>query len=203
MTIVNQTRPKRKIHRALVIALSLALLGAGVYFLQFQTYHLATVKAGVLYRDGNRGMREYTTAIRKVRPKVVVSLLDDNEMADPDEPQFAKEEAFLKEHGIRLERIKVKLGGWPQGDDLQRFIDIVNDPKNQPVLVHCAQGVRRTGMFVAAYQCSVLKMSKDQARQSILKFGHGQRSIGDVEKFIDAYDPASRTMTKTFAQSKE
>src|SRR6266576_3397078 len=30
------------------------------------------------------------------------------------------------------------------------FRSVASDPDNQPVLVHCAQGVRRTGMMVAA-----------------------------------------------------
>src|SRR5262245_17153479 len=125
MTIASEHRTKKKVWPAVVIALLVILIGAGIYFWRFQTYHLATVQQGVLYRDGNRGMREYATAIRKVQPKVVVSLLDDQEMVDPDEPQFAKEEALLKEQGVRLERIKVTLGGWPQGDDLKRFMEIV------------------------------------------------------------------------------
>ena len=123
MTDTDVTRaPKRSRRSPLILGLVLLLVVAGflVWRQFFQTYHLATVKDGVLYRDGNRGMREYATAIRQVKPKVVVSLLDDNEMVDPEEPQFALEENYLKQHGIRFERIKVKLGGWPQGDDLHR-----------------------------------------------------------------------------------
>ncbi len=192
-----------KIWPTIVIVLFVLLAIAGLWFWRFQTYHLLSVKDRVLYRCGNRGMREYANGIRDVRPTVVISLLDDQELANPAEPQFAEEVKFLKESGIRFEQIKVKLGGWPSAENTQRFVQIMNDPSNYPVLIHCAQGVRRTGMFVAAFQRSVLKMNKAEALAKIETFGHSRRSIGDIEKFIDVYNPETCQMTQELAQSKE
>jgi protein tyrosine/serine phosphatase len=56
------------------------------------------------------------------------------------------------------------------------------------VLVHCAQGVRRTGFFVAAYQMSVMGYDQQKAKDSILTFGHSDNTINDIRKFIDGYD---------------
>jgi protein-tyrosine phosphatase len=142
--------------------------------------------------------------LRKVGPRTVVSLIDDAERLDPSKPEFAAEEAMLRERpGVRLERIPVELGGWPDDAAIQRFLSITTDPSSQPVLVHCAQGVRRTGFMVAAYQMSELGWSKERAKQELLTFGHSMRTVGDVQRFIDAYDPASRKMTQTLPRSKE
>lgn len=184
----------------------LAVLVAGflVWRQWFETYHLAVVDPGKLYRDGNRGQREYENMLRKVRPRTVVTLIDDEELADPEKPEFADEERLLRSRpDVQLVRIPVQLGGWPVGDAAERFIAVATDPARQPVVVHCAQGVRRTGMMIAAYQMSVLGFSKERAKQEMLTFGHSMRTVGDVQRFIDVYDPQIRRMTQELARSKE
>jgi hypothetical protein len=49
-------------------------------------------------------------------------------------------------------------------------------------------------MMVAAYQMSVLGWDKEKTKAAMLTFGHSQRTVGDVQKFIDVYDPATRTV---------
>jgi protein-tyrosine phosphatase len=173
------------------------------WYTTIQTYHLAAVQQGILYRDGNRDMREFKHSLTFTGAKTVVSLIDDSELADPKKPQFVQETNYCTANGIQYIRIPVQLGGWPKSEDLKTFIAIVSNPANQPVLVHCAQGVRRTGMFVAAYQESVLHESPDQAKAAILSFGHKDRDLDDVRKFIDLYSasdgmlPAKMPSTST------
>jgi protein tyrosine phosphatase (PTP) superfamily phosphohydrolase (DUF442 family) len=195
-TTQGPTSKRRPLRLAIGAALLLAACAIGNWYVS-ETYHLATVQDGVLYRVGNRGMREFSTAVRRVRPKTVVSLVDDKELNDPSKPQFAAEADFLSSHGIRQVRVPVALGGWPSSDDIQKFLAIVADPKNRPVLVHCAQGVRRTGMFVAAYQESAMKFSPADAKNDILSFGHSDHVVDDVKAFIDAYDPVTMSVATT------
>ena len=58
-------------------------------------------------------------------------------------------------------------------------------------------------MIVAAYQQSVLGWDDQKTKNAVLTFGHSERSIGDVKKFIDVYDPSKREMTEQLEQSKE
>lgn len=174
---------------AVIAVALLVLVGFLVWRTWFETYHLATVQDGVLYREGNRSLREFRNTVRQVKPKLVVSLIDDREMSDPGKPEFQDEAAYLKEQGIELKRIPVKLGGWPMATDVAGFLSAVSDAQNRPVIVHCAQGVRRTGMMVAAYQIKALGYDKAKAKASVLTFGHSRRTVGDVERFIDGYDP--------------
>jgi Tfp pilus assembly protein PilE len=58
-------------------------------------------------------------------------------------------------------------------------------------------------MMVAAYQESVMKFDRDQAKAALLAFGHSQRTVGDVQRFIDVYDPAAQMMTEQLPQSTE
>ena len=173
---------------ALVLFLGLS---AAVWRERFATYHFAEVRPGVLYRDGNRNMREFATACRNGRIRTVVMLNDDQELI---QPPFANETAFCQSQGIQLIRIPVTLGGWPSSADVRRFLQIVEDPNNHPVLVHCAQGVRRTGMMVAAYEKSVLGYTDQQTSDAILRFGRkpASQSLADVRRFIASYDGAAR-----------
>ncbi len=186
---------KRWLRRvAIAGAILFCILAGTVGWLTFRTYHFAAVQPGVLYRCGNRGVAEFSNAVGRLHPHLVISLVDDQERSDPNKPQFEREEQFLSSHHIPLQHIEVPLGGWPTSDQIQQFLDAVQTPANQPVLVHCAQGVRRTGMFVAAYQESGLGYDKQKAIDSIRAFGHSDRDIADIRKFIADYDPASRTV---------
>jgi protein tyrosine/serine phosphatase len=174
--------------------------GVWVWRQYFDSYHLATVRQGVLYRDGVRSLRQFASALRSVRPKTVVSLVDDREIAC--EP-FLGEGELCRENGIELVRIPIQLGGWPTGEQVKQFLSIVTDPARLPVLVHCAQGVRRTGMMVAAYQESILKFDRDQAKARLMSFGHSQRTVGDVQRFIELYDPVQQRLTEDLPLSSE
>ena len=184
----------------IVIAL-VVLACVFVWWQWFMTYHLEVVQEGVLYRDGNRGMREFKNAVRKVQPKTVVCLIDDTELADTRKPMFAQEVEFLTNRNIKLERVKVELGGWPTEAQINQFLEVMADKNNHPVLLHCAQGVRRTGMMVAAYQEAVLGYTDEQAEAAIEWFGRKPTSatIAEVKRFIRAYDGKSRKLTETFA----
>lgn len=179
----------------MLVAVLLLVVGVELVWQRyFATYHLATVQAGVLYRDGAANIRQLKAAVDQVNAKTVICLIDDQELADPTKPQFRQEMDFLKQKGVRVERIPIPLGGWPATPDVQRFLDLVNDKNNQPVLVHCAQGVRRTAMMVAAYQESTLGYDKDKTKAAILTFGHSDKTINDIKRFIDGYDPKARTV---------
>jgi protein tyrosine/serine phosphatase len=71
------------------------------------------------------------------------------------------------------------------------------------VLIHCAQGVRRTGMFVAAYQESVLGYDKSKAKAAVVSFGHGRNTIEQIDRFIDGYDPKSQTVPADLGAGSE
>jgi protein tyrosine phosphatase (PTP) superfamily phosphohydrolase (DUF442 family) len=179
-----------------IVCVVVALVGAGTaWHYLTATYHLATVQDGVLYRDGARSLHELGVAVAKVKAHTVVSLIDDRELADPAKPQFAEEQGYLAGRGVHYRRIAVTQGGYPSSEDIKAFLNAAEDRANQPILLHCAQGVRRTAMFVAAYQESVLGYDKDKAKAAIISFGHSADTVDDIKRFIDNYDPQSRTVS--------
>src|SRR5882672_8473789 len=132
----QQSGPAKKWIIVLVFAAAVAA-AVLLWMYRIGTYHFAEVRRGVLYRDGNRGLREFSTALRKGEIRTVVMLNDDNEVQK--EP-FKSEMEFLKQRGIEVVRIPVKLGGYPNSEQVQKFLEVAQDQKHWPVLVHCAQG---------------------------------------------------------------
>jgi protein tyrosine phosphatase (PTP) superfamily phosphohydrolase (DUF442 family) len=188
-----QSGPAKKWIILLVFAAAVAA-AILLWMYRLGTYHFAEVEKGILYRDGNRGLREFKTALRKSNVRTVVMLNDNEEVQK--EP-FKSELALLQDRGIEVIHIPVKLGGYPTSDQVRQFLAIVNDRSKWPVLVHCAQGVRRTGMMVAAYQESVLGYDDAKTKSCILPWGRKPTSqtLADVKSFIDSYDGKRRELT--------
>src|SRR5688572_30620208 len=86
---------------ALVVLGVVAVAGFFIWRNAFETYHLATVHEGVLYRDGNRGIREFVNAVEQVQPKTVVCLIDQREWDDPGLTQFDDEVYYLKGRKVK------------------------------------------------------------------------------------------------------
>ena len=92
----------------ILIAAILAAVGWWIFWAYFDTYHLATVNAGVLYRDGVRDLHEFELAAKKTHVRTVVSLVDDSEIT---RAPFTDELAFCRANGIKVIRLPIPLGG--------------------------------------------------------------------------------------------
>lgn len=190
---------KSKFGRGSILwVLFLVIAGALVFMFHFDKYHFAVVQDGVLYRMGMRNTRELDNVINQVHPKTVVCLVTDTEVNEETHGDFQGEFAVLKKDGIALHRIPMVEDHAPTQAQIDEFLRIVTDKKNQPVIVHCAQGVIRTGMMVAAYQKDVLGYSKQQALNAVQIFGKGVDRGDEVRRFIiQYYDQQSAQVAAT------
>jgi len=102
--------------------------------------------------------------------KTIIDLRADSERG----ARSAAEAAGLKYINLPLEDRR-----YPQADAAQRFLDLVNDPANGVVYVHCAGGRHRTGAMVAVYRMSFDGWDIDRAYQEMKDYdfytsmGHG------------------------------
>ena len=181
--------PSRKRARLLAIVALLAILAGFLVWRQwFQTYHLVVVDPGKLYRDGNRSLREFKTTLRKTKPRTVVAVIDQQEY---NEPEFVAARELVQSRGMNFHWIPIKAGAYPRPEQVREFLAIASDPAKQPVLYHDDEGIRRAGMMMAAYQESVLGYDDAKAIAAMQTFGHSERTIKDVRRFIEAYDPVN------------
>lgn len=90
-------------------------------------------------------------ALRKLGIKTVLSFRKRN-----------KDEPLHKTPGVSFKRYP--LYTWDiEEKDILAVLRILNDPANQPILVHCTHGADRTGLMMASYRMIVQGWTKEAA----------------------------------------
>src|SRR5262249_25633861 len=75
-------------------------------------------------------------------------------------------------------------------ENVRQFLEILDDPKYYPVLVHCFAGTHRTGAYCAIYQMEYEHASNDDAIQELFAEGYDNLfAEDDVRGFLKAYGP--------------
>lgn len=99
--------------------------------------------------------------------------------------------ALVKPVGVRYEQIRFDT--WHVKDeDVKRFLQLVRDPKNQPILLHCKHGADRTGMMVAIYRVVEQGWSKQAAIAEMTQGGFGYHPIwSNLIRYIENMDTLS------------
>ena len=92
----------------------------------------------------------------------------------------------LEGTGLRYYHIKMRADD-PEDDEVARFLKVVTDPANQPVLVHCWHGSDRTGLMVAIYRMYVQGWSADDALAQLPRFGYN-KVFRDIKNYIREFN---------------
>ena len=67
-------------------------------------------------------------------------------------PSTRAEEAEARASGMNYFNVPLPNWGRPQDDRIARILTLIDAPENGRVLVHCKEGVDRTGLIVAVYR---------------------------------------------------
>ena len=101
---------------------------------------------------------------------------------------FHSDRHEIGDTGLAYEHIYMK--AWhPEEDDVVRFLQIVANPRRDPVLVHCQHGADRTGTMCALYRVAVQGWSKKEAVEEMSQGEFGFHGIWDnLIQWINALD---------------
>jgi tyrosine-protein phosphatase SIW14 len=140
---------------------------------QCRNFHV--VEAGILYRSGQLPLAGLQQVVATHGIRTVISLRDARDVPDPMDQQ---EEAWVKAKSLNYVRIPHKSwypdqnGQVPAETNLKLFRDVMDNPVNYPVLVHCFAGIHRTGTMCAIYRMDYQGWTSGEAMAEMRVMGY-------------------------------
>lgn len=97
------------------------------------------------------------------------------------------EKQQVEKAGMRFYRIPMSDADKPTSQQVEEFLKIVSDPKNQPFYLHCHAGRDRTGALAAIYRMSHDGWNADKAYAEMKQYHYG-RGVGHGAMKSCVYD---------------
>jgi tyrosine-protein phosphatase SIW14 len=99
---------------------------------------------------------------------------------------------------VGMKYVNIPMSGWksPKDADIQKFLDLLNDPETGTVFVHCKAGIHRTGITAAVYRFTKYGWDYDKAYKEMKNY---EFSTGWVHGALKDYvvDYARKMKTNT------
>jgi tyrosine-protein phosphatase SIW14 len=158
---------------------------------------LRVVEPGRVYRSGQMTVSGFEEAVRQYRIRTIVNLQDEYPDPDVDVGYFArgteKEAALCRRLGVQyvylqpdlIPRHEFRAGGRPRA--IERFLAIMDDPANYPVLLHCRAGLHRTGCLTAVYRMEYDGWTPREAIREVKRHGFGDGACTSANDYIPQY----------------
>jgi protein tyrosine/serine phosphatase len=164
---------------------------------QKQLRNFRIVREGVLYRSGQMSLSGLKRIVRDYGIKTVVTLRD--AVVAGQTPPDWKEQLFCEAEDILYVRIRPER--WWASDDtvpaekgVRRFLAVMDNPSNYPVLIHCFAGVHRTGAYCAVYRMEYEHWSNAQAISEMKSCGYiNLNDEFDLLGYLERYHPRWQT----------
>jgi tyrosine-protein phosphatase SIW14 len=158
----------------------------------YRNFHV--VEEGVLYRSGQLPLRRLQQLVAANHIRTVVCLREGNDPLDQ------QEEVWVKAKGLHFVRIPPRqwfpdeTGKIPADASVQTFRQVMSDPGNHPVLVHCFAGIHRTGIMCAIFRMEFQGWSKADAMTEMRTVGYSiLDDHEDVQGYLQHYRPLPRS----------
>jgi tyrosine-protein phosphatase SIW14 len=126
--------------------------------------------------------------------KTVIDLTQDGD---------AQESANVQRLGMKFFRIPMTTHETPSPAKLAQFLQLVDDPANQPVYVHCQGGRHRTGVMTAVYRMTDEGWTADQAFVEMKQYKFGPDFLHlEFKRFVYRYQAEPVHAAATEAASR-
>jgi tyrosine-protein phosphatase SIW14 len=159
-----------------------------------QMRNFRVYQEGILYRSGQMTVSGLKQVVHDYGIKTVISLRDAAVPGDP--PPDLAEERWCDKEEINYYRLPPRLWWAPAGpapveDNVRKFNEIMADPDNYPVLLHCFAGIHRTGAYCAIYRMEHDHWSNADAIAELRRGGYDNLdNEWDILGYLEEYRPS-------------
>jgi hypothetical protein len=184
---MSRNRKIVSIGLAMVIAAA-AVAGGWIYHEQHKFKHFAVHDPGMVYRSAWLGPDALSQLIETYQIRSVVNLCEPDEMT-PE--MWEGERQAVKSAGARLHAVPLPNSIEFDPQVWQPHLEILADPDNYPMLVHCQHGVTRTAMLLTAYDVIYRHETAADSLSAQPLFGHTKDNVHlqafgkNLQKFAD------------------
>ena len=165
--------------------------------IQHQKRHFRTVRENLFYRSGQMTLEGLGRTSHDLQIRTVVSLRDGSNPGDP--PPDLDEENWCHENGLNYLRLRPM--AWegtenkpaPVEPNVKKYLELLRDERNYPILLHCFAGIHRTGTYTAIYRMEVEGLPLDRAMNEMRACGYTHiEGDKDLLGFLLQYKPGNR-----------
>lgn len=175
----------------IIVAMAAVTLGAIVGFRWIHWKRFSIVEPGVLYRSGALTPWQLRRAINIYGIRSVFSFTHTDHEVESD---------VCSDAGVRRYFCYLPGDGIGSDDPYLRFLQLIQDPSNQPMLVHCSAGVQRTGGAVALFRTVIQDWPFDDAIEEMIAYGNQRKEaqIDQLRRICNdlAHAPASQLVNR-------
>ncbi|GAB4150175.1 MAG: hypothetical protein Tsb009_24850 [Planctomycetaceae bacterium] len=183
-------------YRYWILALVLSGVGISTFLLvrHHKRYkHLAVHEEGMMYRSAWLEPDAMSEVIEKYQIRTVVNLCNPGEMG---EDRWIQERQAVTNAGARLIEIPMPLTIDATDPIVAKHIEVLNDPNNYPMLVHCQHGVTRTAKFLTIYDILYRGKSAEDSLAAQPLFGRKDHNV-NVRAFVKNFEKEHKTLFPT------
>ena len=156
------------------------------------------VAPGRLYRSGQFTAGGLRAIVRDHGIRTVINLQEEN--ADPYMPEewlsapHVLESDLCRQLGLNYYALfggegvsEAELRNGKRPAVIDDYLRILDDPANDPVLIHCKAGLHRTGRLTAIYRMEYENWSAGEAMQELRANGYGNFMASEADEYIVQY----------------
>lgn len=185
MGLVTLPRPRYLRFAAALAAITLigAFLAEVRYVYFGRNWH--AIIPGRVYRSAQLSADDLPAQIAEYNIRTVINLRG----SCIGFPWYVGECRTTSAHGVSQEDITLSATRLPAPSEIRRFVEVL-DRTEYPIVLHCRQGVDRTGMMAAVTLLTLTDATPDQARRQ-LGFRYGHVPLGPtrvMNRFLELYE---------------
>ncbi len=142
--------------------------------------NFGVVEPGRIYRSGKLRTPHLQEAIETYGIRTVVHLAH-----HADDLLDREEEALVTGKGLRYVKRRWAGNGVVPPERLRWVADLMSDPANHPILIHCVSGKYRSGVAVASYRILEGGWPIERVREEMERFGYTRGESRELERRIE------------------